>query len=192
MLMRPLALRKLLPEDEKMKCDWLGILSAALVSTCVSTSGFAADEMKLKAISDAAIKPVMDKYGIPGMAVAITVDGENHIFNYGVVSKDTGRPVTATTMFELGSISKTFTVTLTSYAEAIGRLGCECALSGERRIKVIMQENVETSDLYRLALEHSVQIRRLNFKRDSLEDIFLKAMDNGNAPAAGGSNNGGL
>lgn len=122
MLMRPLALRKLLPEDEKMKCDWLGILSAALVSTCVSTSGFAADEMKLKAISDAAIKPVMDKYGIPGMAVAITVDGENHIFNYGVVSKDTGRPVTATTMFELGSISKTFTVTLTSYAEAIGRL----------------------------------------------------------------------
>ena len=79
-----------------------------------------------------------------------------------------------------------------AFAEAIGRLGCECALSGERRIKVIMQENVETSDLYRLALEHSVQIRRLNFKRDSLEDIFLKAMDNGNAPAAGGSNNGGL
>jgi len=25
-----------------------------------------------------------------------------------------------------------------------------------------------------------VQIRRLNFKRDSLEDIFLKAMENGN------------
>jgi len=24
-----------------------------------------------------------------------------------------------------------------------------------------------------------VQIRRLNFKRDSLEDIFLKAMENG-------------
>jgi hypothetical protein len=39
----------------------------------------------------------------------------------------------------------------------------------------------EISDLYRLALEHGVQIRRLNFKRDSLEDIFLKAMENGNA-----------
>jgi len=34
--------------------------------------------------------------------------------------------------------------------------------------------------LYRLALEHGVQIRRLNFKRDSLEDIFLKAMEKGN------------
>jgi hypothetical protein len=43
-----------------------------------------------------------------------------------------------------------------------------------------MQERVEISDLYRLALEHGVQIRRLNFKRDSLEDIFLKAMENGN------------
>jgi hypothetical protein len=43
-----------------------------------------------------------------------------------------------------------------------------------------MQDAVEISDLYRLALEHGVQIRRLNFKRDSLEDIFLKAMENGN------------
>ena len=64
----------------------------------------------------------MDKYGIPGMAVAIAVDGQNHIFNYGVESKDTNRPVSPATMFELGSISKTFTVTLTSYADVTGRL----------------------------------------------------------------------
>jgi hypothetical protein len=30
--------------------------------------------------------------------------------------------------------------------------------------------------LYQLAAEQNVQIRRLNHKRDSLEDIFLKAM----------------
>jgi ABC-2 type transport system ATP-binding protein len=67
----------------------------------------------------------------------------------------------------------------TAFVEAIGNLGCEYALSGERRIKLIMNETVEISDLYRLALEHKVQIRRLNYKRDSLEDIFLKAMENG-------------
>ncbi len=67
-----------------------------------------------------------------------------------------------------------------AFVEAISGLGCDYALSGERRIKLIMQETVEISDLYRLALEHGVQIRRLNFKRDSLEDIFLKAMENGN------------
>ena len=81
-----------------------------------------------------------------------------------------------------------------AFAEAIGELGCEYALSGERRIKVIMQESTEISDLYRLALNHEVQIRRLNYKRDSLEDIFLKAMDNGNlaagAAAAAGNGNG--
>jgi ABC-2 type transport system ATP-binding protein len=67
-----------------------------------------------------------------------------------------------------------------AFVQAISGLGCEYALSGERRIKLIMQESVEISDLYRLALNHAVQIRRLNFKRDSLEDIFLKAMENGN------------
>ncbi|HVF29577.1 MAG TPA: ABC transporter ATP-binding protein [Pyrinomonadaceae bacterium] len=73
-----------------------------------------------------------------------------------------------------------------AFVEAIGGLGCEYALTGERRVKVIMQESVEISDLYRLANAHGVQIRRLNFKRDSLEDIFLKAMENG------GNGNGGL
>lgn len=67
-----------------------------------------------------------------------------------------------------------------AFAEAIGGLGCEYALAGERRIKLIMNEAVEISDLYRLAFEHNLQIRRLNFKRDSLEEIFLKAMENGN------------
>jgi ABC-2 type transport system ATP-binding protein len=80
------------------------------------------------------------------------------------------------------------------FVNAIGGLGCEYALSGERRIKLIMQETIEISDLYRIALDHDVQIRRLNFKRDSLEDIFLKAMENGNttngAGASAGNGNG--
>jgi hypothetical protein len=33
--------------------------------------------------------------------------------------------------------------------------------------------------LYRIAAEKQVQLRRLSYKRDSLEDIFLKAMENG-------------
>ncbi len=69
------------------------------------------------------------------------------------------------------------------FVEAVNDLGCEYALSGERRMKLIMNETVEISDLYRIALVHNVQIRRLNFKRDSLEDIFLKAMENGDADA---------
>jgi hypothetical protein len=45
---------------------------------------------------------------------------------------------------------------------------------------IVLQEGVEVRDLYRLADQEQVQLRRLSYKRDSLEDIFLKAMENGN------------
>jgi ABC-2 type transport system ATP-binding protein len=64
------------------------------------------------------------------------------------------------------------------FAEAISTLGCEYALTGDR-VKVVLQEGVEVRDLYRIAAQHDIQIRRLSYKRDSLEDIFLKAMENG-------------
>jgi ABC-2 type transport system ATP-binding protein len=64
-----------------------------------------------------------------------------------------------------------------AFAEAIGGLGCEYACTSSTRIKLVLQDGVEIRDLYRLAAEQQVQIRRLNFKRDSLEDIFLKAME---------------
>ena len=68
----------------------------------------------------------------------------------------------------------------TSFAEAIRELGCESAVTGDHRVKLVLQEGVEVKDLYRIASQHDVQIRRLTYKRDSLEDIFLKAMENGN------------
>ena len=103
------------------------IALAALVSTGLVTQASAADDASLKAITDAAIKPVMEKNGIPGLAVGISINGENHIFTYGVLSKTTEKPVTPQTLFELGSISKTFTVTLSTYAELNGQL----SLSGK-------------------------------------------------------------
>ncbi|ANV27414.1 class C beta-lactamase [Agrobacterium pusense] len=103
---------------------WTAMLSAILL-----TPALAADEARLKAITDAAIKPIMEKNGIPGLAVGISVDGESYIFTYGAMSKSTGQPVTAETLFELGSISKTFTATLATYAEANGHL----SLSGRVR-----------------------------------------------------------
>ena len=67
----------------------------------------------------------------------------------------------------------------TKFVEAISALGCEYALTGDHRLKLVLQEGVDVRDLYRLAAQEKVQIRRLSYKRDSLEDIFLKAMENG-------------
>jgi ABC-2 type transport system ATP-binding protein len=66
-----------------------------------------------------------------------------------------------------------------AFAAGVASLGCEYALTGDQRIKLVLQPGVEVSDLYRLAGQNEVQIRRLNYKRDSLEDIFLKAMEDG-------------
>jgi ABC-2 type transport system ATP-binding protein len=64
-----------------------------------------------------------------------------------------------------------------SFVEALGRLGCEWASQGNGKLKMVLTNGVEIRDLYRLAAEQNVQIRRLDYKRDSLQDICLTAME---------------
>src|SRR5713226_4132911 len=68
---------------------------------------------------------------------------------------------------------------LKAFVTGVGAMGCECAMTSDHRLKIILQGGTEIRDLYRLAADAQVQIRRLTYKRDSLEDIFLKAMENG-------------
>ena len=67
----------------------------------------------------------MAEYKVPGMAVAITAGGQHRVFNFGVASKASGQPVTDATIFEIGSLSKTFTATLGAYAQARGALSLD-------------------------------------------------------------------
>ena len=50
------------------------------------------------------------------------------------------------------------------------------------RFGTSLGESTEVRDVYRVAAERGANIRRLNYRRDSLEDIFLKAMENGATP----------
>ncbi len=63
-----------------------------------------------------------------------------------------------------------------AYLEALRAMEIECALQ-KRRIKMVLPPEVEIRELYRLAAEKKVEIRHLDYKKDSLQDIFLKAMD---------------
>jgi ABC-2 type transport system ATP-binding protein len=68
------------------------------------------------------------------------------------------------------------------FSVSIRGLGCECACFPGGRIKLVIPEHVETRDLYTIASEQG--IRRMNLRRDSLEDIFLRAMDSETGRAA--------
>ncbi len=116
-----------------MRRKIMNLLKLLSVFTCFLTvSCFAAgniDQSKIKDIVDNAIKPLIQKYDISGMAVAVTLNGKNYFYNYGVTSKETKQPVTNTTLFEIGSLSKTFTATLASYAQVNGQLSLADSVS---------------------------------------------------------------
>ncbi|CDT77965.1 Beta-lactamase [Vibrio diabolicus] len=106
-------------------------LNNALVAILSLTSfvTFAKTELtvssQLKSVVDECAKGLMNEYDIPGLAVAVTIDGKRYFYNYGFADESTGSLVTNDTIFELGSISKTFAATLTGYAQAKGKLNMD-------------------------------------------------------------------
>jgi beta-lactamase class C len=108
-----------------MKSVAKGLVAANLLALCaIAASGYTAGDApdRIESAVDAAIRPVMTKYNIPGMAVGVTVADKRYVYSYGVASAETRQPVTRDTLFEIGSITKTFTATLASYAQVCGYL----------------------------------------------------------------------
>lgn len=97
-------------------------LLALLVPFTASADDGAA---KVTSVVDATIRPLMAQHDIPGMAVSLTVDGRSYVFNYGVSSRQSQTPVSDSTIFEIGSVSKMFTTTLAAYAHSIGKLSLD-------------------------------------------------------------------
>src|SRR5215216_2992400 len=61
---------------------------------------------------DETVRAAMERWAVPGLALGVLRDGEVAAWGYGVASLETGCPVTAGTLFQVGSISKVFTTTL--------------------------------------------------------------------------------
>ncbi|MBG4894564.1 PDC family class C beta-lactamase [Pseudomonas aeruginosa] len=103
--------------DTRFPC-LCGIAASTLLFATTPAIAGEAPADRLKALVDAAVQPVMKANDIPGLAVAISLKGEPHYFSYGLASNEDGRRVTPETLFEIGSVSKTFTATLAGYALA--------------------------------------------------------------------------
>ncbi|HHK4129784.1 TPA: MIR family cephalosporin-hydrolyzing class C beta-lactamase [Enterobacter roggenkampii] len=98
-------------------------LSCALLLS-VASSAFAApmSETQLAEVVERTVTPLMNAQAIPGMAVAVIYEGQPHYFTFGKADVAANKPVTPQTLFELGSISKTFTGVLGGDAIARGEI----------------------------------------------------------------------
>jgi ABC-2 type transport system ATP-binding protein len=63
-----------------------------------------------------------------------------------------------------------------AFLENLRGLGCVVEARRGGRWGVTLAEGVGVRDLYRLADQHNVLLPRLGFHRDTLEDVFLRAM----------------
>ncbi len=68
------------------------------------------------------VPQVMNRKGVPGVVVGILHEGETYTAGFGVTNADHPLPVTDETLFQIGSITKTFTATAIMRLVEMGRL----------------------------------------------------------------------
>lgn len=108
-----------------MRFNAIRIAATLFVAACTAVTAGRAAAATPDEIHDTVtrnVAPLMKQFAIPGMAIGIVADGKPYVFDYGVMSTQTGKPVTGDTLFEIGSVSKTLTGTLASDAQEGGEL----------------------------------------------------------------------
>ncbi|WP_263260557.1 class C beta-lactamase [Pseudomonas sp. RIT-PI-S] len=110
------------PSSRLQRCGLINLVAMAGLMAQAALAGQSPPQAPLPSAVEPAVRAVMARHHIPGMVIAVSDHGKQSFFSYGVASKETGQPVTPRTLFEIGSISKTFTATLATYAQAQGQL----------------------------------------------------------------------
>lgn len=107
---RPLSRRNLLRASAAgaLAASGTGVTSRATraTGTPVAQSGNAAFHRL-----DGVVREAMVRMGVPGVAVGILHDGQEYTAGYGVTNLNAPYPVDAGTLFQAGSITKTYTAT---------------------------------------------------------------------------------
>ncbi|WP_201501179.1 class C beta-lactamase [Psychrobacter cibarius] len=125
-------------------------LTALVTASLLSGTVQAADNNDhLKSTVDQQAKLLMNEHDISGMSFGVIIDGKSHFYHYGLADKKAKIPVSENTIFELGSISKTFAATLASYSELNGTLTLED--TADKYIPYLKNSTIGNTNLINLA-----------------------------------------
>ncbi|MBI5584545.1 MAG: beta-lactamase family protein [Deltaproteobacteria bacterium] len=106
------------------------ILGAALIGLMVSLALAAESGPLTPETVDGIVKPIMEKARIPGLSIAISsADGRTLERSYGTSNLEHQIPVTRESIFEIGSLTKTFTALAILLLEEEGKLRVDDKLS---------------------------------------------------------------
>lgn len=107
------------------------VLAAALLLViALSPAAIARQPGDAFATADSAIRAEMEKAGIPGAAVAVVV-GDKVVWarGFGLANVETGAPVTPDTLFQIGSVTKSFTAAALLTAASQGAIALDRPVS---------------------------------------------------------------
>jgi CubicO group peptidase (beta-lactamase class C family) len=71
---------------------------------------------------DEQVQAAMERYGVPGVSVGIAYGDKEYTAGYGVTSLENPLPVTADTLFQIGSTTKTITATIIMRLVEMGKM----------------------------------------------------------------------
>lgn len=105
---------------------------------------------------DELCKQRVDAEETPGIAVAIFENDKPQFFYYGLADVGSKEPVTAKTLFEIGSITKTFTCSVLSYLVQTKAISLEDAAQNHLPSSIqLPKKNSKSVTLLHLATAHS-------------------------------------
>jgi CubicO group peptidase (beta-lactamase class C family) len=106
------------------------LLSAVAVALAARQAHAQAAPPPWAASVDSLMRAEMARAGVPGAQIAVAQNGRVvYTRGYGVANVESGRPVTERTLFQLGSVTKTFTSALLAQLAAEGRLDLHAPIS---------------------------------------------------------------
>jgi beta-lactamase class C len=97
----------------------------ATVMGVLLAAGVMQAQVNVEQIVNQKIRPMLPKGEGGGVAVAVQMNGNTQFFNYGMADNAQNRPVTADSIFNLGSVGKVFATTLLAQAVKQGELSLD-------------------------------------------------------------------